>query len=331
MSKTERLARFGAVTGLVSLIRRLGGWSGVFGLAYHRVGFVAGPYDGGVLDATPTQFDEQVRHLVKEFDVITPDELEAAVRRRRGRYVLITFDDAYHDNFRHALPILKRHGARATFFVTTGFVDSRRISWWDEIAWMVQRSHKPELQANGWLHRPLSLNPHPEQATRTLISLYKRLPRHAAPGFLEFVAEATESGRHPDDTGDLYMTWENIRELRAAGLQIGGHTVNHAILAQLSPDEREREIAGCRARVETELGEPMRYFSYPDGGRDSFNEDTRRCLAEYGIEYAFSFYGGYRTFSDWDPYDVRRRCLGPTVSQDRFAMMLALPQVFAWR
>jgi len=112
---------------------------------------------------------------------------------------------------------------------------------------------------------------------------------------------------------------------------IGGHTISHANLARLSAEEQEREIAGCKARIETELGEPMRYFSYPDGGRNSFNGDTRRCLAAYGVEYAFSFYGGYRTFDDWDRYDMRRRWLGPTVSQERFAMMLAVPQVFAWR
>jgi peptidoglycan/xylan/chitin deacetylase (PgdA/CDA1 family) len=327
-SKTERLARLGAATGIVSLLRRLGTWSGVLGLAYHRVGFSAEPYDSGVLDATPPQFEEQVRHLAREFDVIRPEELDEARHRGRGRYLLITFDDAYHDNLRHALPILKRYGAPATFFITTDFVDSRRISWWDEIAWMVRTSQRSELQADGWLPRSVSLKSQPEEAIRRLIGAYKNLPSATRPAFLEFLAEGTDSGRHPDDIGDLYMTWDEIRELRAAGVTIGGHTVHHSILAQLSADEREEEVAGCRARIETELEQPMRYFSYPDGGRVSFNDETRRCLAEYGVEYAFSFYGGYRTFNDWDPYDIRRRALGLTVTHDRFAMMLALPQIF---
>ena len=112
---------------------------------------------------------------------------------------------------------------------------------------------------------------------------------------------------------------------------IGGHTINHSILAGLSAEEQEREIAGCKARIETEVGGPMRYFAYPDGGRGSFDENTRRCLDEHQVQYAFSFYGGYRTFSDWDPYDLRRHWMGRTVSQDRFAMMLAVPQVFTRR
>jgi hypothetical protein len=84
----------------------------------------------------------------------------------------------------------------------------------------------------------------------------------------------------------------------------------------------------CKQRIEAELGVPMRSLSYPDGGRDSFDQDTRRILAQNGVEYGFSFYGGYRRFNDWDPYDVRRRWLSTSVTRDRFAMMLTLPQIF---
>jgi len=96
-------------------------------------------------------------------------------------------------------------------------------------------------------------------------------------------------------------------------------------------EEQEREITGCKRRIEAELGEPMISLSYPDGGRDSFDGNTRRILAENDVEFGFSYYGGYRSFSDWDPYDVRRRWLSRSVTRDRFALMLTLPQVFTWR
>lgn len=331
MSKTERLARFGEVTGLGGLIRRLGTWTGILAFTYHRVGFGDSSYDSGVWDASPSTFEKEMRFLREEFDVIGPDELEAVARVGRGRHVLLTFDDGYRDNFEQAFPVLKRYGLPATFFITTGFVDRREISWWDEIAWMVHATTKHELRG-GRLHGPLSLKPEERMgATKTLINLYKSLPPESAQALLDWLAEALESGRHPREGNEFWMTWDNIRELRAAGMHIGGHTVNHPLLARLSRDEQEREILGCKDRIEAELGEPMRYFSYPDGGRDSFNEETHRSLAKQGVEFAFSFYGGYRSFEDWDPYDVRRRCLGLTVSPQRFALMLTLPQIFAWR
>ena len=54
-------------------------------------------------------------------------------------------------------------------------------------------------------------------------------------------------------------------------------------------------------------------------------------IGENGVEFGFSYYGGYRKFADWDPYDVRRRWLSRSVTRDRFALMLTLPQVFTWR
>jgi peptidoglycan/xylan/chitin deacetylase (PgdA/CDA1 family) len=299
---------------------------------YHRVGAMDPAYDSGIWDASPAQFEEQVSFLEREFDVIDLDDLETAVGAGRGRYVLLTFDDGYRDNVVEALPILVRHGVRATFFVTTGFLDRREIAWWDEVAWMVHASPRRALELDGWLDGPLQLDPaHRAITTRTLIERYKSLPRESAAVFLDALADASGSGRHGGDGRDPWMTWDDVRALRAAGMHIGGHTVTHPILARLAPDEQEAEIAGCKDRIETELGQPMRAFSYPDGGPDCFDQHTRRCLAEHGVDFAFSFYGGYRRFEAWDAYDIRRRCLGPTVSVQRIALMLTLPQIFAWR
>jgi peptidoglycan/xylan/chitin deacetylase (PgdA/CDA1 family) len=332
MSKTDLVAQATEATGLGSLARRFGSWRGVLALTYHRVGLPDHSYYAASWDATPAMFEEQVRLLVKEFDVIRPTDLGAALRGGRGRYVLITFDDAYRDNFEEAFPILKRCGASATFFITTGFVDGRQLSWWDEIGWMVHMSPKTELQVDGWVDHPLSLRGEDrEVAVSALSNRYKALSEEKAGEFMDVLAEATGSGRHPIDSHDPWMTWDDIRELQAAGMHIGGHTVNHQILAQLPGDEQEREITGCKRRIEAELGEPMISLSYPDGGRDSFDGNTRRILAENDVEFGFSYYGGYRRFSDWDPYDVRRRWLSRSVTRDRFALMLTLPQVFTWR
>jgi peptidoglycan/xylan/chitin deacetylase (PgdA/CDA1 family) len=77
--------------------------------------------------ATPGQFEEEMRWLKEHCDVIP---LREAVDRAVGRRdtpskptVSITFDDGYDDNFIHALPVLMQYGIKASFYVTTGFVD----------------------------------------------------------------------------------------------------------------------------------------------------------------------------------------------------------------
>ena len=46
------------------------------------------------------------------------------------RFVCVTFDDGYRDNYTIAYPLLKRLGVPFTVYVTTGFIDNRLPMWW---------------------------------------------------------------------------------------------------------------------------------------------------------------------------------------------------------
>jgi peptidoglycan/xylan/chitin deacetylase (PgdA/CDA1 family) len=275
-------------------------------------------------------FDGHVRCLKSHFDVVTPPDLPDILRRGKGRYVLLTFDDGYLDNYRVAFPILKTHGVLATFFVATGFLDDPHLAWWDEIAWMVRTSRKHRIEANPWLSTQVVFDePDREVAIRVLLSAYKLMPTNSNEAYLEFLAEATGSGRYTcPDVGGTWVTWALLREMRAAGMVVGGHTVNHPILARLSPERQWEEISGCGQRLAEELGEPMRYFAYPVGSRQTFDGHTRACLKRAGVQYGFSYYGGMRRFDDWDDCDVRRIPVDSGVDLDGLRAILALPRLY---
>jgi peptidoglycan/xylan/chitin deacetylase (PgdA/CDA1 family) len=97
----------------------------------------------------------------------------------------------------------------------------------------------------------------------------------------------------------------------------------------MSEDEQRDEIMGCGRRLEAQLGEPMLYFSYPVGGLGSFNQATRNCLRQAGVRYAFSYYGGFRSFNDWDDYDIRRVPVETDLSFAQFRRIVSMPQLFA--
>jgi peptidoglycan/xylan/chitin deacetylase (PgdA/CDA1 family) len=306
-------------------------WSGVLALNYHRVGDGSGSmFDRGLWSCDAEAFDDQVRFCKAHFDLITPADLPEVISRGRGRYILMTFDDGYRDNYEVAFPILQRERAPATFFVSTGFIDSPRIAWWDEIAWMVRTSRRRSVNLPGWLAAPVRLVTDREVAVRTLLRTYKILPTNATDAYLDDIAEATGSGRYDSQQdGHAWMTWDMLREMRASGMIVGGHTVNHLVLARAPREVHLEEIDSCARRLATELGEPMRYFSYPVGGAGAFNATTRQCLEEVGVQYAFSYYAGYRQFHDWDDYDIRRVPVESDVDAGRFRSMLVLPQLFA--
>lgn len=323
---------------LQAALKLLGRWPGVLVLNYHRIGDSEGqPWDRTLWSAGAEELDGQLETLARCAEVIDPRQLITAMSGRRGRRVLITFDDGYRDNYELAFPLLRRYDLPATFFLATGFLDGRLASWWDEIAWMVRRTgsgvqHTPAVPAGtGLLPAGVSLaTSNHDGVIAELVSRYKALPDGDGERFLDELAHATGSGRcGASDARDLWMTWEMAREMHAAGMSIGGHTVTHPVLARLSVEHQREEIAGCAHRLSEELGVEMRWFAYPVGGRGTFTPLTQQILRECGVELAFSFYGGFVRPSRWDPLDVSRIHVGRGSHRQLLSAALAQPRILA--
>lgn len=331
------MSRLGTLTRLADLapvrwwLRRLPTWNGVLTLNYHRVGDAAAhPWDRTLWSASERQFEDQLSVLAREFDVIGPEDVATAAASR-GRHVLLTFDDGYRDNYELAFPLLRSHGLSATFFLATGFIDEPHVAWWDEIAWMARRSSRTAIPAGEWLSAPVSLGGHDHDAgAAELVRVYKGLPQERTGAYLDFLAEITGAGRcGTSEAAGMWMTWDMAREMRDAGMTIGGHTVSHPILARIPIGRQEEEIAGCAARLRQELGQPMRWFGYPVGSPDSFSADTKNLLRDAGVEMAFSFYGGYLNATPADRFDIPRIHVGPRMDKALLRLTLALPQRLA--
>lgn len=332
MNKRRTLARILDASGLLALLDGLPGRHRLLAFNYHRVGSPPdNPYDPGLWSADAESFAAHLAYLKRHYDVVAPSDLPDIARRRRGRYAMVTFDDGYIDNYTCAFPLLRAAGVPATFFVATGYIDAPRVPWWDEIAWMTATSPHDTLRLPGFVEGELPLGDDARQHTLVkLLSAYKRLPGERTGAFLDALAEASGCGRHPPvDDGGFWMNWDMLREMHAAGMCIAGHTVNHPVLSSLPRAAQEEEIRGCQARLAAEIGVAPAVFSYPVGGRRAFNDDTRACLREMGIDHAFSYYGGFVDFKRWDAHDTPRVAIEPYIDQSWFHAIARLPEVFA--
>jgi peptidoglycan/xylan/chitin deacetylase (PgdA/CDA1 family) len=286
------------VSGASWLIRKVGTWKGLVVMNYHRVGEASSStLNQELWSATQDGLDAQIKFFKSHCDVIGEADVADVLKRDKGRYLQLTFDDGYRDAHDGAFPVLKANGVTATFFLATGFLDQPKVPWWDEIAWMV-RNGSPKFGGRG-----------PREAViNTLTGVYRALPPGRGGAFLDLLGEATGAGRAgAGPATDLWMTWDMVRAMRDRGMTFGGHTVSHCELAKLPRPEQEREIAGCKQRIEQELGGRMRTFSYPYGEAHVFNEDTRSCLEALGVEWAYSYYGGYQTAgAQPDRFDLKR-------------------------
>ncbi len=321
-------------SGLTRILRRLPTWRGVVILGYHRIGDpLDSELDHGLFSASAAAFDTQLKILARHFDVLTLDELEDGLAGRRGRAVLITFDDGYRDQATTAASLLRARGLPATFFLTTGFLDGHGLAWWDEIAWLVRHSPATVLRADTrWLPAPVpipALQHEREPDIRTLLARYRELHAASGPDFLEHLAEVAGTGRAPD-VSDLWMTWDQARGLIAAGMDVGGHTVTHPILARLDSRGQQREIAECLTCLEQELGSGYRRaFAYPSGHAGSFDAQTADLLRGEDVRWAFSFRGGWEGRGHSDRYDLRRLGVFTTDPSPVIAARVTLPWALA--
>jgi peptidoglycan/xylan/chitin deacetylase (PgdA/CDA1 family) len=310
----------------------MSGRSGALVLAYHRFRTPRRPPVPADPDAVAAEaLDAQMRHLRRHFDVVGPEDLPAALTGRRERVVVVTVDDGYRDGYEIALPVFAAHHVPATYFIATGFPDGAAQAWWEELRRMVERATVPVLPAGPWLPEPLPLRGRArEPAIRVLQRAYAQLPAEETAAFLARVGEAAGTGRLPADPSGTWMSWDEIRALRRAGMRIGGHSAHHPVLSRLAPAAQRAEVARCRARIEAELGEPMRWFAYPVGGRDAFDGHTKDALREQGVELAFSCYGGWASpYGALSPYDIPRATVGPRVDLPGFRRLTGLPAAFA--
>jgi peptidoglycan/xylan/chitin deacetylase (PgdA/CDA1 family) len=282
-------------------------------LIYHRTLAAPDPILHDEIDAAT--FARHMALLAADFNVLPLGE--ACARLVRGglpaRAACITFDDGYADNERLALPILKRFGLQATFFVSTGFSDGG-IMFNDGVIETVRYapSGMHDLSRLGLGRYSLDDSASRRAAIDALLAEVKYRPLGERDALIEQLAAAMRS-KLPKD---LMMRPTQIKRLRDEGMEIGGHTVNHPILAVLDAQQARAEIVGGKHCLEEITGAPVTLFAYPNGkpGRDYGPRDVE-LVKEAGFTAAVSTLGGVANrgsdvfqlprFGPWDRNPLR--------------------------
>jgi peptidoglycan/xylan/chitin deacetylase (PgdA/CDA1 family) len=124
--------RFSKIVSMLETLRTAVGRRHATILNFHRVTDDI-PEDG--LTINIAKFRKILYLLKRDFHVIGLRDLLHALKtgtQFQKSYVVITFDDGYEDNFLNAYPALQAAELPATFFISTGFIDSEIQTWWDK-------------------------------------------------------------------------------------------------------------------------------------------------------------------------------------------------------
>jgi peptidoglycan/xylan/chitin deacetylase (PgdA/CDA1 family) len=295
-------------------------------LLFHRVLARPDPLFPEEVDAR--RFDEICTWLAAWFNIVALDDGVRQLQSRTlpERALAITFDDGYADNHDIALPILRKHRFPATFFIATGFIDGG-LMWNDVVIEAMRHTSLQALQFEGPAGKARTLRLGDTAERRAAINLMlgelKYLPAEQRSEIARQLADRADVR----PSGDTMLTSQQIKNLRAAGMQIGAHTVSHPILATLDRASALREIGESKRFLEQLLGEPIGLFAYPNGKPSKdFTLDDVSLARALGFDVAVSTAPGAASIESdplqlprFTPWDRRRMRFGARLVHNLWA------------
>ena len=228
-------------------------------------------------------FRVQMEMLRDQCTVLSMDEVVYLYHRGKGypeSAVAVTFDDGFENNYTVAAPILRDFSIPATFYISTGFIDTARMFWVDEVEDSINRAAKRFLRGHS-LSTPADKIRYVNQIKQTC----KRLQDSEARQIISNLCR--ESRIEPQVSAShnyRKITWDQVCRLDAEELfTIGAHTVNHRILSLLPEHEMIEEIDGSLSVLREKLGHEMVHFSYPEGQEHHYNQRVIEVLKDRGV------------------------------------------------
>jgi peptidoglycan/xylan/chitin deacetylase (PgdA/CDA1 family) len=279
-------------------------------VTYHGV-FPAGyqvrnpALDGNLVYADSLR--RQLQLLKERYCVVSPEDFlgwSEGELSLPNRSILLTCDDALRNTLTEMVPILREFGLSCLFFATGASADEMpSMLWYEELYLMLLEASAPialSLPEAGILIGPISAR----EKHATWWQLVERLSQFDGElrrGFLDrirdllrlpenwrarFVQDSILSARF------LMLDRAGLRQLAAAGMTIGGHSLSHPILARAPEELAWREISGSRSVLENVLGRTVWAFGYPFGNAATVTGRDLRLTERAGFRCAFLNVGG---------------------------------------
>jgi peptidoglycan/xylan/chitin deacetylase (PgdA/CDA1 family) len=269
-------------------------------------------------------FEKQVDRLGERYEMAT---LESALAFFRGAYhpqrdlCLLTFDDGLKEHYTDVLPILAERHIEGQFFMITRCPEEGRVVPVHKNQFLMAALPFDEYK-RAFLERLGEASPDAStevDVTKAAgayrwdtpdVAAFKYLLNMRLPEalrdiildalFAEYLGDEAEFARQ------LYLSWDEAREMQAQGMLIGGHSHSHMALAALNDESRRTDLESCAQLLRTRLCPQARWpFSYPYGQSHTFNPLTVQTIRDLGFACSFATAVGPNEVSQ-DPFSIRR-------------------------
>lgn len=258
---------------------------------------------------SPTTFDMHMRSLRQHFNPIALELLQANIENGvplPERSCLVTFDDGWIDNYQVAFPIIRKYQIPVTIFLPTDYISANLIFWQEEIVMRLSNIlNSGDDDTLKRLASAIDIDCAGPAMTHKDIQRYatglKTGPDSEVGRVLDYI-RAVNCLSDDAPHYNRYLSWDQVEEMRDAGISFASHAQSHQILNKVSDEVCRKELVSSRAILEEKMGSPIRAVAYPNG-----NYDERVLDAARDAGYVLGFTTGGGLFdSDSDALAIPR-------------------------
>lgn len=254
-------------------------------------------------------FERQVAHLSINYNVISLDEIVERIRRKESlrRFVAITFDDGFKDNYENAYPILKRLKIPATIFLTTGHIENGNVPWFIKLRYIFMRTEKDhcQLRANDEIISfPMRSREEKFVASERAMVCLKNSADEMRLLLLDRLCEQLGVSEF-NGLNNLMLSWNQIKEMSRNNIVFGAHTVTHPILSRMAPEAVENEVRESKEAIEAKVEKPVTAFAYPFGKKREYSNKMFEVLKKLGFKCSVTSEYGTNDFHT-NLFELRR-------------------------
>lgn len=210
------------------------------------------------------QFQQDIDFLANRFTVISLNNLLRHLDSGTPipqKALLLTFDDGLREIYDIVAPILLKRGISATFFVSSGFLDNKKLFF----------KHKASILADYFQHHQ---DPIINRYMSHIFQKYGMKYNDIYQGILSItysnctmLDEAAEligyDFKHYLQTEKPYLTSDQIQRLLNQGFTIGAHSIDHPNYAELSLEQQLFQTITSIEIIKNQFNLAYRAFSFP--------------------------------------------------------------------
>jgi peptidoglycan/xylan/chitin deacetylase (PgdA/CDA1 family) len=174
---------------------------------------------------------------------------------------VLTFDDALLDFYLYAFPIVERAGIPVTVFVPTESIEHQRELYNYELAAMLLHAHQNNIHIAVPEIGPV--------ANASLVDYLRVAGRFAkSPHRIAEMEDLRRQFTTPLSPLAPPMTWEQLRHLKSAGVDIASHSHAHAWLPSMDEQQIVNDLLTSVQLLKERLEVETHHVAYPMGGMD---------------------------------------------------------------